>query len=250
MVKIPLYSFQSTRPVWDATHLAKYQCGCDDISIHAPRVGRDVQQREDVPAKQDFNPRAPCGARLHDKQVDKAQEVISIHAPRVGRDNLRFKISRSRSLFQSTRPVWGATPAAGADDRRLQHFNPRAPCGARHRVQRGQSGHKHFNPRAPCGARRPSLNLDNSTSSISIHAPRVGRDENLCGLQCTLEISIHAPRVGRDESLFFTDVVNVISIHAPRVGRDDTGKPSRGATGAFQSTRPVWGATVVERIHG
>ena len=33
------------------------------ISIHAPRAGRDPEGGQDHPGAEDFNPRAPCGAR-------------------------------------------------------------------------------------------------------------------------------------------------------------------------------------------
>ena len=82
-----------------------------------------------------FNPRAPCGARLgqtvggvtyynisiHAPRVGRDDEddwprmqawPISIHAPRVGRDSGRLSLSLPLYLFQSTRPVWGATKGA------------------------------------------------------------------------------------------------------------------------------------------
>ena len=34
-----------------------------------------------------------------------------------------------------------------------QNFNPRAPCGARHKATGIATNPKDFNPRAPCGAR-------------------------------------------------------------------------------------------------
>ena len=36
-----LYEFQSTLPVWGATHVAELPIEPVDISIHAPRVGSD-----------------------------------------------------------------------------------------------------------------------------------------------------------------------------------------------------------------
>ena len=57
-----------------------------EISIHAPRVGRDQPPLPGRSSRRHFNPRAPCGARL--------------------------KTTSPRSFlmtFQSTRPVWGAT---------------------------------------------------------------------------------------------------------------------------------------------
>ena len=56
------------------------------ISIHAPRVGRDLIIFVLTGLDVDFNPRAPCGARP-----------------------LASSCVAWSPLFQSTRPVWGAT---------------------------------------------------------------------------------------------------------------------------------------------
>ena len=82
---------------------------------------------------------------------------------------------------------------------------------------------------------------------ISIHAPRVGSD-SYEGLIEQLEyISIHAPRVGSDRHwrrlLLFVE----ISIHAPRVGSDHRAAFQLTAT-IFQSTLPVWGATMINDV--
>ena len=56
--------FQSTRPARGATTLqvsARLQL---DVSIHAPRVGRDRRCAHRVYKSPSFNPRAPRGARL------------------------------------------------------------------------------------------------------------------------------------------------------------------------------------------
>ena len=57
-------------------------------------------------------------------------------------------------------------------------------------------------------------------------------------------ISIHAPRVGSDHDASASFGALKISIHAPRVGSDLYMQTHRGATRTFQSTLPVWGATV------
>ena len=60
--------FQSTRPVWGATfNLPTRNLEVMSISIHAPRVGRDLQPHS-----------------------DQEHGGISIHAPRVGRDYLEL----------------------------------------------------------------------------------------------------------------------------------------------------------------
>ena len=196
------------------------------ISIHAPRVGRDRTARR-------WN----------------TDGEISIHAPRVGRDCRHGRQTVRRVIFQSTRPVWGATTRRHL----LAHI------GA------------HFNPRAPCGARQCGRQSARQRHRISIHAPRVGRDNVLAALPDGTEvISIHAPRVGRDSHQTF-----LIS----RLRKFQSTRPVWGATAAadksatfrhyfnprapcgarpgrhgggilmakFQSTRPVWGAT---RPHG
>ena len=236
------------------------------ISIHAPRAGRDTRTSFPSSKRENFNPRAPCGARLADsidhaaytlfqstRPVRGATELlvdvvrdpdISIHAPRAGRDTRASidtdlgvyisihapragrdaAVSPSRRIlytFQSTRPVRGATvgvhrrvygvlisihaPRAGRDTA----VYPR-PC---YRLD--------FNPRAPCGA-RPSQNSDfANVGEISIHAPRAGRDE-FVGRVLTLYVNFN-PRApcGARPLIIFPGV--------------------RGKL--FQSTRPVRGAT-------
>ena len=122
--------FQSTRPVWGATLLDMHQGSLCVVSIHAPRVGRDKEEfRFDV-KRRSFNPRAPCGAR----RIPCTREERAL-------------------LFQSTRPVWGAT--------------------------HGQM-------------------VASLWFGVSIHAPRVGRDNGMHLKTMNIFVSIHAPRVGRD----------------------------------------------------
>ena len=118
----------------------------------------------------------------------------------MGRDSSSSRPSCSSNVFQSTRPVWGATeiyvmvfqalkisihaPRVGRDHQ---------PCCQRHGVS------WHFNPRAPCGARPGRRALSWHRQGISIHAPRVGRDFQPRHIRALVRvISIHAPRVGRD----------------------------------------------------
>jgi hypothetical protein len=146
-------------------------------------------------------------------------------------------------LFQSTRPVWGATgqvdgaPLSGVvsihaprvgRDRPHRAPQPRDPC---------------FNPRAPCGARPQAQGRSPRRPVVSIHAPRVGRDEDGVADLVAFVVSIHAPRVGRDRHRADDDLRRHVSIHAPRVGRDMTAVSVPSPRSGFQSTRPVWGAT-------
>ena len=81
-------AFQSTHPVWDATHLRQLGLAIPPISIHASRMGcdstrtircvpwlnfnpripygmRPVQRRGLPPRSRNFNPRIPYGMRQH-----------------------------------------------------------------------------------------------------------------------------------------------------------------------------------------
>ena len=124
--------------------------------------------------------------------------------------------------FQSTHPVWGATPLPAKQIPLDCHFNPRTPCGVR--------------PLRQAQANREAM--------ISIHAPRVGCDLGAFSFSEVQHISIHAPRVGCDVFDYLRYwVVGGISIHAPRVGCDHQTRLQSSLHQLFQSTHPVWGAT-------
>ena len=235
--------FQSTRPVRGATGGG----GCCQtvlhISIHAPRAGRDSgPSRAARRSHRNFNPRAPCGARLGTSKEKGVRTYFNPRAP-CGARPWSPPAARPTSSFQSTRPVRGATDQAGchAPQRFISIHAPRAgrdtrckPCG-----WPGPD----FNPRAPCGARQGLPQLCDGGARISIHAPRAGRDLVVDQGSFTRGISIHAPRAGRDNCIapnqFLRSHFNPrapcgarraaaatgerglhISIHAPRAGRD------------------------------
>ena len=101
------------------------------ISIHAPLAGRDSKPVANCAAYQNFNPRAPCGARLVQAMDADFQSVISIHAPLAGCDAISSAITGVYTPFQSTRPLRGATICASTDALCPRDFNPRTPCGVR-----------------------------------------------------------------------------------------------------------------------
>ena len=100
--------FQSTRPVWGATLKRRLLDGRTFISIHAPRVGRDPEAAAAHKDEQ-ISIHAPRVGRDHGNEYGVREYPISIHAPRVGRDDKPVVLSGKIILFQSTRPVWGAT---------------------------------------------------------------------------------------------------------------------------------------------
>ena len=102
-----------------------------DISIHSPRMGRDLYSSNVPTFLQNFNPLSPHGERLHHLLIFPSFHMISIHSPRMGRDiippNSEFillisihsprmgrdyysvNICTAESAFQSTLPAWGET---------------------------------------------------------------------------------------------------------------------------------------------
>ena len=116
------------------------------------------------------------------KGMRQPQVTISIHAPRAGCD-LTAIVRNACGCISIHAPRAGCDHHIFGDVRVLLHFNPRTPCGVRHRSTCQSLSSLHFNPRTPCGVRPPFF------------APRV-----------ILEfISIHAPRAGCDHCHFFTD---------------------------------------------
>ncbi len=59
-------------------------------------------------------------------------------------------------------------------------------------------------------------------------------------------ISIHPPRAGRDYMMTMPSQPARISIHPPRAGRDAQVPIVRCGGDGFQSTRPVWGGTIID----
>ena len=184
-------------------------------------MGLSFAAQAHTPVRWYFNPRAPCGARPPPPRARPAA-----------------------CIFQSTRPLRGATGG------RLFHH-----CGW-----------SHFNPRAPCGARPATLFVARKGGNISIHAPLAGRDPGELQVSESALISIHAPLAGRDFFFGFrilpaplfqstrplrgatisfvgSCVSTSISIHAPLAGRDKRVADAATSTDVFQSTRPLRGAT-------
>ena len=189
--------FQSTRPVRGATGqlpqirpLMRFNprapCGARrcyfrrklkplDVSIHAPRAGRDASHEGHLP-----------------------HVAVSIHAPRAGRDSGKIARKSATFSFQSTRPVRGATgvtssphhvssvsihaPRAGRDSLRNTAwsvslcFNPRAPCGARPFAAKISDGYAEFQSTRPVRGATPASRHGYGRGGVSIHAPRAGRD--------------------------------------------------------------------------
>ena len=72
-------------------------------------MGLSFAAQAHTPVRWYFNPRAPCGARPAAVRTPAVSGGISIHAPLAGRDIHPGTRLLSPGVFQSTRPLQGAT---------------------------------------------------------------------------------------------------------------------------------------------
>ena len=148
-------------------------------------------------------------------------------------------------LFQSTRPVWGATLTARRwpTDGKISIHAPRVgrDCCARMVA----AAHSDFNPRAPCGARQFDEEIAATGIPFQSTRPVWGATAVPAWWQLHTAISIHAPRAGCDAGRrgHLTSRAS-ISIHAPRARCDNVRSVQGGWLPVFQSTHPVRGATL------
>ena len=147
----------------------------NSISTHAPLAGRDNTHIAIDKPLINFNPRAPCGARLSRCRCGIRSKNFNPRAPCGARPSSRSSMI-APSEFQPTRPLRGATGSPALSF---------PPC-------------RYFNPRAPCGARPTDFKRCPNTFMISTHAPLAGRDLLFGFLRDIIQISTHAPLAGRD----------------------------------------------------
>ena len=169
---------------------------------------------------------------------------ISTHVPRTGHDNMEDATWFHTHIFQSTRPLRGATSANGKKLAELMVFQSTRPVRGTTtwRMPHG-STRTYFNPRAPYGA-RPVQRADvGHVDGISIHAPLTGHDRTGDDDLQRHGISIHVPRTGHDGNGVGDGVEQGISIHVPRTGHDLPGHVVHVVLPGFQSTCPVRGTT-------
>ena len=125
--------FQSTLPVWGATRSKILELRKIIISIHAPRVGSDIDYRKFVAEYTDFNPRSPCGERPQNHGGNGRISKISIHAPRVGSD-MPASTAANLTKISIHAPRVGSDQASAGKYNTQFNFNPRSPCGERRAV--------------------------------------------------------------------------------------------------------------------
>ena len=130
---------------------------------------------------------------------------------------------RRHPVFQSTRPVRGATlggffgchyfavsihaPRAGRDRRSgialaiIRRFQSTRPVRGATASILAVFDYKMFQSTRPVRGATDRETDRVSTTTVSIHAPRAGRDFSISSISLFMRVSIHAPRAGRDKSL-------------------------------------------------
>ena len=238
--------FQSTRPMRGATNLAGRDKLTFAVSIHAPHAGRDAHLQRVVNSEY-VSIHAPHAGRDDETDYIDAEAVVSIHAPHAGRDRLCLARLLEPELFQSTRPMRGATLRFTMLRRWSLCFNPRAPCGARHMMAKWRTAFKMFQSTRPMRGATEAWDRNRVGQRVSIHAPHAGRDSRPlstartsgcfnprapCGARPVLyrrigrqrEFQSTRPMRGATHILGIRGRNLCVSIHAPHAGRD-TGCP-------------------------
>ena len=130
------------------------------VSIHAPHAGRDYTMGSADYIAQCFNPRAPCGARQALSNAGARRKLFQSTRPMRGATHTQ-RGDHKHFAFQSTRPMRGATHAdrLSAARRDVSIHAPHAGRDA-HPGNRTRLANS-FNPRAPCGARLVDRPADN-----------------------------------------------------------------------------------------
>ena len=255
------FLFQPTRPLRGATANASKGASKRDISTHAPLAGRDAIAAKRPTYRADFNPRAPCGARLCHKF--HIFPTIRFQPTRPLRGATLYKLIDTESnKFQPTRPLRGATkkldsltghglisthaPLAGRDAgfmHRLSAFDisTHAPLAGRDYIPIENSDLSiGFQPTRPLRGATNQTEYKHDYQGISTHAPLAGRDSNERGNNAKRRnISTHAPLAGRDGSGAEEETLVLrISTHAPLAGRDGQNRLCWARTDHFNPRAP------------
>ena len=212
--------FQPTRPLRGATGADCTGRRTTTISTHAPLAGRDSSARSTATrARRNFNPRAPCGARLwpkiesatakafqptrplrgatRKKRTPRRWHVISTHAPLAGRDRCQSDVRGEDHIFQPTRPLRGATSSRLASVFFIK-FQPTRPLrGATSRIGTLLGGET-FQPTRPLRGATSWSAASEAIFKFQPTRPLRGATRVVAGARLGLDISTHAPLAGRD----------------------------------------------------
>ena len=215
--------FNPRSPRGGATETSKTLTAWSRVSIHAPREGE----------------------RLRQKETERARIRVSIHAPREGeRPSVPFFLSPLLPKFQSTLPARGSDRSTASVTDWSWAFQSTLPArGSDARARAGCGGNSVFQSTLPArGSDVPPM-PHRSRGQVSIHAPREGERPAAPKPSLTPKsFNPRSPRGGATECLVHPRPNPLVSIHAPREGeRHGCGLMSTPVT-SFQSTLPARGS--------
>ena len=213
------------------------------ISTHAPLAGRDNIDESAKNICGDFNPRAPCGARLHSvtplfgdfnfnprapcgarrqrQRASAKKSVISTHAPLAGRDLAALVGEIKGKKFQPTRPLRGATFIFLGQFYAGLNFNPRAPCGARLMSAISSCLNLQFQPTRPLRGATQTVSFRRSGYKyFNPRAPCGARPNPTTPRGRLPPFQPTRPLRGATNVVNVDALDNKISTHAPLAGRD------------------------------
>ena len=217
-------SFNSRTPGGVRRFVRAFLLRLDEVSIHAPREGCDVNAPHSPILELSFQFTHPGRGATYTHNGLTVSLSVSIHAPREGCDANDMVCSPTHTSF-----------------------NSRTPGGVRHRLERFLPAGYAFQFTHPGrGATNVASAFDGAGAEFQFTHPGRGAT-GLYFLYRQNEQSFNSRTPGgvRPQSGSPTAPVGVVSIHAPREGCD--GKDAiKGDFSKFQFTHPGRGATVVQ----
>ena len=153
-VRLPAKDFNPLSPHGERPGEVEEQAQSGRISIHSPRMGRDISDAWEV----------------------TGDWYISIHSPRMGRDRRKGVCAALRLEFQSTLPAWGETAYLEGGGESGKYFNPLSPHGERLLQKERRLPTHRFQSTLPAWGETAFWDKYAELPLISIHSPRMGRD--------------------------------------------------------------------------
>ena len=147
-------SFQLTCPMRGTTDKDYVISGVYVISTHVPHAGHDCELYRRAYAAENFNSRAPCGARPLAFSLSFATSTrFQLTCPMRGTTEMPRRSFRADTI--STHVPHAGHDRSVGDLVAIAYISTHVPhAGHDHKLFGDDHGTEYFNSRAPCGARR------------------------------------------------------------------------------------------------
>ena len=125
-----LVIFQSTLPAWGETRCFIYDAETADISIHSPRMGRDIKAVRKAAGLNQFQSTLPAWGETHFIPFWWALCPFQSTLPAWG-ETVRHGLSHGLAVISIHSPRMGRDETGSAGRRTAADFNPLSPHGER-----------------------------------------------------------------------------------------------------------------------